>query len=117
MHPAGWAPEQPIVAQGLRDYGYDEHTKRIGRNFLRLAIGECRRTGRLPETYNEVDGGMELPNARYGNATMHGWTAAAAVVVGRAVIGRTADPQPSCGRASAAMSSIWSRSLRSNRSR
>lgn len=39
-------------------------------------------THKLWEKYNVVDGNLEIPNARYGNMPMHGWTAASAVVLG-----------------------------------
>ena len=85
MYPAGWAPEQLIVGDGLVEYGYVDAADRLARRFLAALLREYKHSGKLWEKYNVVDGTIEVPNARYGNKLMRGWTAAAAVILGRRV--------------------------------
>jgi alpha,alpha-trehalase len=83
MYPAGWAPLHLIVAEGLEAYGYASDARRLAAKFLGMVLTQYQRTGQLWEKYNVVDGGVYLPNARCGNTRMHGWTAAAAALLGR----------------------------------
>jgi alpha,alpha-trehalase len=85
MYPAGWAPLQLIAIEGLDRYGYTQEAKRLATAFLTTLIEQYRKTGQLWEKYNMVDGSVVLPNARCGNIHMHGWTAAAAALLGRYV--------------------------------
>lgn len=87
MYPTGWAPEHLITVQGLDAYGYSEEATRIAARFLTLVIDQYQRTGRLWEKYNVVDGSLVLPNSRYGNVPMRGWTAAAVALLGRRLFG------------------------------
>jgi alpha,alpha-trehalase len=88
MYPAGWAPSHLIAVEGLDDYGYTVEGTRVASKFLGLMMQQYERTGHLWEKYNVVDGSVVLPNARCGNIWMRGWTAAAAVLLGRRVFGR-----------------------------
>jgi alpha,alpha-trehalase len=88
MYPAGWAPSHVIAVEGLDAYGNDAYATRIASKFLALMMQNWARTGHLWEKYNVVDGGIELPNARYGNLWMQGWTAAAVALLGRRVFRR-----------------------------
>jgi alpha,alpha-trehalase len=88
MYPAGWAPSHLIAVEGLDAYGYTEDGTRIASKFLALMMQHYERTGHLWEKYNVVDGRLFLPNARCGNIWMQGWTAAAAALLGRRVLGK-----------------------------
>ncbi|MFC0531445.1 trehalase family glycosidase [Phytohabitans kaempferiae] len=80
MYPAGWAPLHLIAVDGLDAYGFHADADRIATAFLGLVLHHYERTGRLWEKYDVVDGTLTLPNSRYGNVPMHGWTAGAAAV-------------------------------------
>jgi alpha,alpha-trehalase len=83
MYPAGWAPEQMIVTEGLERYGYDGAARRIAGKFLAMLLDQFERTGHFWERYNVVDGSVVLPNARCGNLWLNDWSAAAVAVFGR----------------------------------
>jgi alpha,alpha-trehalase len=83
MYPAGWAPSHMIAVEGLDAYGFRIEAARVASKFLGLMVRQHQRTGHLWEKYNVVDGSLTLPNARCGNIWMHGWTAAAVVLLGR----------------------------------
>lgn len=85
MYPAGWAPLQIIAVCGLDAYGYSAQALDLADRFLQVVIREYTATGRLYEKYNVVDGSITLPNDRYGTIPLHGWTSAAAVLLGRRV--------------------------------
>jgi alpha,alpha-trehalase len=85
MYPAGWATTEIIITAGLDAYGYAEASRRISAKFLGLLLEQYKKTGRLWEKYNVVDGSLVLPNARYGNLPYHSFTAAAVVLLGRRV--------------------------------
>lgn len=83
MYPAGWGCIQLVAAEGLDAYGYSDVATRISAHFLAAVLRQYENTGRLWEKYNTVDGGLELPNSRYGNMPFLSWTAGAAVSLGR----------------------------------
>jgi len=85
MYPAGWAPSHLITVEGLDSYGYSADAHRIASKFLKLIVAQHAKTGHLWEKYNVVDGSLYLPNSRYGNLWMRGWTAAAVALLGRRV--------------------------------
>lgn len=85
MYPAGWACMQSTTVEGLDLYGYHDDARRIATRFLAALVDQYRRTGKLWEKYNVVDGGIELPNSRYGNSPLVSWTSAAAVILGRRI--------------------------------
>jgi alpha,alpha-trehalase len=72
-----------IAVEGLDAYGYNNDARRIATKFLRLLMNQHRLTGHLWEKYDVVNGSVELPNSRYGNLWMRGWTAAAVALLGR----------------------------------
>jgi alpha,alpha-trehalase len=90
MYPAGWAPSHLIAVEGLDNYGYASEAARVASSFLGAMVQQHESTGHLWEKYNVVDGSIVLPNARCGNIWMQGWTAAAAVLLGRRVFRREA---------------------------
>jgi alpha,alpha-trehalase len=83
MYPAGWAPEQMIVTEGLERYGFDGAARRIAGKFLAMLLDQFERTGHFWERYNVVDGSVVVPNARCGNLWLNDWSAAAVAVFGR----------------------------------
>lgn len=85
MYPAGWPPSHLISVEGLDEYGYSELAKRVAARFLSVVLNQYQNTGKLWEKYNVVNGSLVLPNSRYGNQIMHGWTAAVAVLLGRRI--------------------------------
>ncbi len=82
-YPLGWPPLQMIAAEGLARYGYLDEAKRISRRFVGLMLAQYEETGKLWEKYNVVTGGLEFPLERYPSVPFHGWSSAAAVVLGR----------------------------------
>ncbi|MHC3815134.1 alpha,alpha-trehalase [Streptomyces sp. NBC_00341] len=85
MHPAGWAPLIIMTAWGLDRYGLAERAREASEGFVALMVRHFEETGELYEKYNVVSGGLALPNERYGTIRLHGWTSAAAVLLGRLV--------------------------------
>ncbi len=85
--PAGWPPEQLMVGEALRQYGFEREARELAVSWLRLQVGAWERTGKLWEKYNVVDGTLELPVERYPSVGLHGWSSAAAVVLGRTAFG------------------------------
>jgi alpha,alpha-trehalase len=83
MYPAGWAPSHMIAIEGFDAYGYVEVATRVAGKFLRLMLDQNAKTGHLWEKYNVVTGSVTVPNSRYGNLWMYGWTAAAVAILGR----------------------------------
>ncbi|WP_169792089.1 trehalase family glycosidase [Jiangella muralis] len=94
MYPAGWAPEQIIAVEGLDSYGYGDQAEQVARAFLTVLVEQYHETGELWEKYNVLDGGLVVPNSRYGNLPMHGWSAAAAVILGRRLFTTGANDHP-----------------------
>ena len=84
-YPLGWPPLQLVAAEGLARYGYQKEAARISRRFLGLMLAQYEKTGKLWEKYNVVTGGLEFPLERYPSVPFHGWSSAAAVVLGRRV--------------------------------
>lgn len=87
-HPANWPPLSVIAVQGLDRYGLDEAAAAVSRAQLRTILETYEESGQLFEKYNAVDGGIELPNGRYGTIPLHGWTSAAVVLLGRRLFDR-----------------------------
>lgn len=90
MHPAGWAPLIIMTSWGLDDYGLREAALSAAEGFVALMVRHHEESGELYEKYNVVTGGLDLPNERYGAIRLHGWTSAAAVLLGRRVYEGTA---------------------------
>lgn len=98
--PAGWPPLQVIACWGLDAYGFTDVSADIATRYLATVLRHYAMTGELYEKYNVVDGGLTLPNSRYGTIPLHGWTSASIVLLGRRLwAGTTLDQQlPSLGR-------------------
>ena len=84
-YPLGWPPLHLIVIEGLARYSYEKEAERISRKFVGLMLQQYKKTGKVWEKYNVVMGGLEFPNERYPSVPFHGWSSAAAVVLGRRV--------------------------------
>ena len=82
-YPAGWPPLHIIACWGLERYGYRAEAIDIARRLLATIERIYDDTGETYEKYNVVDGTLDLPNSRYGTITLHGWTSAAVVLLGR----------------------------------
>ncbi len=85
MYPAGWAPLIVVTVWGLDRYGLRQEAYAAAEGFVELMTRHFHETGELYEKYNVVSGGLALPNERYGTIRLHGWTSAAAVLLGRRV--------------------------------
>ncbi|MDL4818460.1 trehalase family glycosidase [Actinomadura opuntiae] len=85
MHPAGWPPLVIIASWGLDRYGLRVAGRSVAQGFVEMMVRHFVATGELYEKYNVVTGGLNLPNERYGTIRLHGWTSAAAVLLGRRV--------------------------------
>ncbi|WP_433892694.1 trehalase family glycosidase [Streptomyces sp. CA-111067] len=85
MYPAAWAPLVIVTAWGLDNYGLHEAGRAAAEGFVACMVRHFEATGELYEKYNAVTGGLDLPNERYGMIRLHGWTSAAAVLLGRRV--------------------------------
>lgn len=72
-YPNGWPPMMRIVAQGLKNYGYEEDAQRIADKYVRLVETCFEETGHLWEKYNVVKGNIEVKN-EYKMPAMLGWT-------------------------------------------
>ncbi len=82
-YPVGWPPLQMVAVEGLDRYGFREAAGRVSRRFVGLMLAQYAETGKLWEKYNVVTGGLEFPLERYPTVPFHGWSSAAAVVLGR----------------------------------
>ncbi len=82
-YPEAWPPLQIIVAQGLERYGFQDKAQEVGHRYLTNVVRTWEQTGQLWERYNAVSGGHDVPIERTPSAPLHGWSSAAAVVLGR----------------------------------
>jgi len=90
-YPVGWPPMQIMVVEALLRNGFREAAGRVARKFVTLMLDEYARTGDLWEKYNVVDGNVTIPIERKGSVPFHGWTAAAAVILGRVIFESSID--------------------------
>lgn len=81
-YPLGWPPLQIVAVEGLDRYGFREEAGRVSRRFVGMMLAQYAETGKLWEKYNVVTGETEFFE-RYPNQALHGWSSAAAVVLGR----------------------------------
>jgi alpha,alpha-trehalase len=86
-YPESWPPEQIVVAQALAQYGFAPDAQRVSRRFIGNMVAVWEKTGKIWERYNAVSGGIEMPVERDPPQAMHGFSSAAAVVVGRIAFG------------------------------
>lgn len=73
--PNGWAPLQWVTVQGLRNYGYDTLADTITHRWLKLNDKVFKKTQRIVEKYNVMDGNEGLGGG--GEYTLQdgfGWT-------------------------------------------
>lgn len=85
-YPAGWAPLHMITVDGLDAYGHHEEARRVAEKFVTLLVKIYQEREKLYEKYNVVDGTIQLPRERSDEVpALHGWTSAAAVILGRRV--------------------------------
>lgn len=83
-YPSGWPPMHIITVAGLADYGYSADARRIAEKYVALMVQLYEQNGFLYEKYNVVDGNVDLPFERqHETPPFHGWSSAAAVVLGR----------------------------------
>jgi alpha,alpha-trehalase len=81
--PEVWPPQQIIVAQALLGYGFPGQARDVSRRYISNVVTTWEKTGLLWERYNGVDGGHTVPVERAPPRPLHGFSSAAAVVVGR----------------------------------
>jgi alpha,alpha-trehalase len=86
-YPAGWPPMHIQTVASLDAYGFHGDAARVAAKYLRLYLDGYRRTGKLWEKFNVVDGNLEFPTERYEVQPMHGWASAVVVLLGRRVFG------------------------------
>lgn len=71
--PNGWAPLQWVATEGLRRYGYDKLADKITKRWMRLNEAVFKKSHRLYEKYNVVEGG-EGGGGEYLLQDGFGWT-------------------------------------------
>jgi neutral trehalase len=86
-YPEAWPPQQIIVAQALQRYGYGDRARDVSRRYIANVVKTWEKTGLLWERYNGVAGGHLVPLERKEPQPLHGFSSAAAVVVGRVAFG------------------------------
>jgi alpha,alpha-trehalase len=82
-YPEAWPPQQIIVAKALERYGYHQQARAVSRRYINNVVTTWENTGLTWERYNGVSGGHSVPLERAAPAPLHGFSSAAAVVVGR----------------------------------
>lgn len=85
--PSGWPPMHVIIDKALRQSNNAMVADRITQKYLSMVFRLFNTTGKLWERYNVIDGSIDLPTERegYGINPMHGWSAAAVVILGNAL--------------------------------
>ena len=72
--PNGWAPLQWIGIQGLKNYGFNDLSKNISDNWIKLNTDVYHRTGKLLEKYNVEDTSLLSGGGEYELQDGFGWT-------------------------------------------
>jgi alpha,alpha-trehalase len=72
-YPNGWPHQQWVVIKGLVNYGYHREGERIAKKFLDLSNKVFKKTGKMWEKYNVVEGDMGKPD-RYPTQFGFAWT-------------------------------------------
>jgi alpha,alpha-trehalase len=72
--PNGWAPLQWIAIEGLRRYGYDGLSDEITKRWMQLVEKVYKRSHKLVEKYNVVDGDGLGGGGEYALQDGFGWT-------------------------------------------
>lgn len=82
-YPEAWPPQQIVVAQALVRNGYQDKSRAVSQKYIANVVSTWEQTGHLWERYNAVAGGHDVPVERKPARPLHGFSSAAAVVVGR----------------------------------
>ena len=82
-YPEAWPPQQIVVGLALKSNGYAEKAREVSRKYIANVVETWEQTGHLWERYNAVAGGHDVPIERQPSRPLHGFSSAAAVVVGR----------------------------------
>jgi neutral trehalase len=91
--PTGWAYSHWFVCEGLRRYGYHQHSQRIALKWLRRVAEVHSETGEFLERYNVVDPAGPTPG-RYRPQPGFAWTNAAFIaLIVRVIFGLQPDGQ------------------------
>jgi alpha,alpha-trehalase len=81
--PYAWAPDQLVVDEGIRRYGFSEDADRVSYEFLSTVAENFRRDGTIREKYNAVTRSSEtqVTAGYHMNIVGFGWTNAAFLVL------------------------------------
>jgi alpha,alpha-trehalase len=82
-YPEAWPPQQIAVGLALINSGYQDKARAVSRKYIANVVDTWEKTGHLWERYNAVNGGHDVPIERQPSRPLHGFSSAAAVVVGR----------------------------------
>lgn len=72
--PNAWAPLQWVAIQGLRNYGYDELAATIKKRWIATNVSVYKKTSKLVEKYDVVDGKKGGGGGEYPLQDGFGWT-------------------------------------------
>jgi alpha,alpha-trehalase len=72
--PNGWAPQQWMCIQGLRNYHYQELANDISMRWISLVTNVYKNTGKMMEKYNVVDLSLAAGGGEYPTQDGFGWT-------------------------------------------
>jgi alpha,alpha-trehalase len=86
-YPEAWPPQHIVVGQALVSNGYQDQAREVSRKYIANVVTTWEQTGHLWERYNAVEGGHDVPLERAPPRPLHGFSSAAAVVVGRIAFG------------------------------
>ncbi|MDH3711411.1 MAG: alpha,alpha-trehalase TreF [Cyclobacteriaceae bacterium] len=73
-YPNGWAPQQWIAIQGLRNYQQNELAQDISQRWLAITERVYNNTGKMMEKYNVVDLSLDAGGGEYPTQDGFGWT-------------------------------------------
>lgn len=73
-YPNGWAPLHFFVTQGLKNYGYEDHARRIALRWIRTNLNWFSQHGVFLEKYNMIQPLKEPAEGVYPSQTGFGWT-------------------------------------------
>jgi alpha,alpha-trehalase len=72
--PNGWAPLQWMTIKGLRNYGQNTLASVISDRWIKLNVKVYQNTGKMVETYNVMDMGLEAGGGEYPLQDGFGWS-------------------------------------------
>ena len=73
-YPNGWAPQQWMAVQGLRNYQYFQLADEIASRWVSVTEKVYRDTGKMMEKYNVVDLSLTAGGGEYPTQDGFGWT-------------------------------------------